>query len=169
MQTYLRERVKEVLSGASESIVVRVFGPDVDVLTKKAEEIAAQMATIDGFVDPHVEQIEQIPQIEVEVDVAAARATGSRPGTSAASRPALLASEEVADIFHEGKAYDVHVWNIPTARDSVSDVENLPIDTPDGESGSAPRGRRHRHPAGCEHHQARAANPPRRCRRSGRA
>jgi CzcA family heavy metal efflux pump len=132
VQTYLRERVKEVLSGASESIVVRVFGPDVDVLTTKAEEIAAQMATIDGFVDPHVEQIEQIPQIQVEVDVAAAQRHGITPGHVRRQSSALLASEEVADIFHEGKAYDVHVWSIPTARDSVSDVENLPIDTPDG-------------------------------------
>jgi CzcA family heavy metal efflux pump len=132
VQTYLRERVKEVLSGASESIVVRVFGPDVDVLTEKAEEIAAQMATIDGFVDPKVEQIEQIPQIQVEVDVAAARRYGITPGHVRRQSSALLASEEVADIFHEGKAYDVHVWSIPTARDSVTDVENLPIDTPDG-------------------------------------
>ncbi|MGH8982937.1 MAG: efflux RND transporter permease subunit, partial [Acidimicrobiia bacterium] len=73
VQTYLRERVKEVLSGASEAVVVRVFGPDINVLTQKAEEIAAHMAAIDGFVDPNVEQIEQIPQIQVEVDIAAAR------------------------------------------------------------------------------------------------
>jgi CzcA family heavy metal efflux pump len=132
VQTYLRERVKEVLSGASESVVVRVFGPDVDVLTEKAEEIAAQMGTIDGFVDPHVEQIEQIPQIQVEVDVAAAQRHGITPGHVRRQSSALLASEEVADIFYEGKAYDVHVWSIPTARDSVTDVENLPIDTPDG-------------------------------------
>jgi CzcA family heavy metal efflux pump len=132
VQTYLRERVKEVLSGASESVVVRVFGPDVDVLTTKAEEIAAEMATIDGFVDPHVEQIEQIPQIQVEVDVAAAQRHGITPGHVRRQSSALLASEEVADIFHEGKAYDVQVWSIPTARDSVSDVESLPIDTPDG-------------------------------------
>ncbi|MGH3029292.1 MAG: efflux RND transporter permease subunit [Gaiellaceae bacterium] len=132
VQTYLRERVKEVLSGASEAVVVRVFGPDINVLTQKAEEIAAHMAAIDGFVDPNVEQIEQIPQIQVEVDIAAARRHGITPGHVRRQSSALLASEEVADIFHEGKAYDVHVWSIPTARDSVTDVENLPIDTPDG-------------------------------------
>ena len=30
VQTYLRERIKEVLTGTSESIVVRIFGPDLD-------------------------------------------------------------------------------------------------------------------------------------------
>ena len=133
VQTYLRERVKEVLSGANESIVVRVFGPDVRVLEKKATEIAARMGAVDGIIDEAVEQIEQIPQIEVEVDVAAARRDGITPGHVRRQSSALIASEEVGDIFHGGKAYDVHVWTQPEFRDSVTDVENLPIDTPRGD------------------------------------
>jgi CzcA family heavy metal efflux pump len=132
VQTYLRERVKEVLSGANEAIVVRVFGPDINVLSQKAEEIAAKMGGIDGIIDERVEQIEQIPQIEVEVDVDAARRYGITPGHVRRQSSVFLASEEVGDIFAGGKAYDVHVWSIPSARDSVTDVENLPIDTPSG-------------------------------------
>jgi CzcA family heavy metal efflux pump len=132
VQTYLRERVKEVLSGANEAIVVRVFGPDINVLSKKAEEIAAKMGGIDGIIDERVEQIEQIQQIEVEVDVEAARRYGITPGHVRRQSSVLLASEEVGDIFSGGKAYDVHVWSIPSAHDSVTDVENLPIDTPSG-------------------------------------
>jgi CzcA family heavy metal efflux pump len=132
VQTYLRERVKEVLSGSNESIVVRTFGPDVKVLQKKAEEIAAKMGEVDGVIDESVEQIEQIPQIEVEVDVAAARRYGITPGHVRRQSSALLSSEEVGDIFAGGRAYDVHVWSIPGARDSVTDVENMPIDTPSG-------------------------------------
>jgi Cu/Ag efflux pump CusA len=132
VQTYLRERVKEVLSGSNEAIVVRVFGPDIDVLTKKAAEIAARMGEVDGIIDESVEQIEQIPQIEVEVDVEAARRYGITPGHVRRQSSVYLASEEVGDIFAGGKAYDVHVWSIPSARDSVTDVQNLPIDTPSG-------------------------------------
>jgi CzcA family heavy metal efflux pump len=131
-QTYLRERIKEVLSGANESIVVRVFGPDTEVLTKKAEEITTKLAKIDGTVDPKVEQIEQIPQIEVEVDVDAAERYGITPGHVRRQSSALIASEEVGDIFHQGKAFDVHVWTQKEFRDSVTDVENLPIDTANG-------------------------------------
>ena len=35
--TYLRERIKEVLTGASATIVVRIYGPDLDVLQRKAQ------------------------------------------------------------------------------------------------------------------------------------
>ena len=34
VQTYLRERIKEVLTGAGESIVVRIFGPELPVLRR---------------------------------------------------------------------------------------------------------------------------------------
>ncbi len=44
----------------------------------------------------------------------------------------MIASEEVNDIFAGGRAYDVHVTAIPSARDSVTDVENLVLDTPGG-------------------------------------
>src|ERR671923_1745371 len=132
VQTYLRERVKEVLSGANESIVVRTFGPDINVLEKKAEEIVARMSTVDGVIDAQVEQIEQIPQIQIQVKPEAARRHGITAGLVRRDSSALIASEEVGDLFYGGQDRDVHVWTIPSARDSVSDIENLPIDTPDG-------------------------------------
>ena len=44
----------------------------------------------------------------------------------------MLASEEVGDIFRDGKAYDVHVFSTPASRDSLNDVAEMQIDTPDG-------------------------------------
>ena len=43
-----------------------------------------------------------------------------------------MAGEEVGDIFNTGKAYDVVVWSVPESRASLTDVENLLIDTADG-------------------------------------
>jgi len=132
-QTYLRERIKEVLTGTSESIVVRIFGPELDVLRDKADDIAEEIADIDGVVDAHPDFSEDLPHIQVDLDLAAARRYGLKPGDVRRQSSALLASEEVSDIFYGGKAYDVHVWSIPAARNSVTDVEELPIDTPAGE------------------------------------
>jgi CzcA family heavy metal efflux pump len=132
-QTYLRERIKEVLTGTSESIVVRIFGPELDVLRDKADDITEKIAVIDGVVDAHPDFSEDLPHIQVDLDLAAARRYGLKPGDVRRQSSALLASEEVGDIFYGGKAYDVHVWSIPAARNSVTDVEKLPIDTPAGE------------------------------------
>jgi CzcA family heavy metal efflux pump len=132
VQTYLRERIKEVLTGTSESIVVRVFGPNLDVLREKSEEISERIGKIDGVIDAHPDFSEDLPHIEVEVNLAAARRYGLKPGDVRRQSSTLIASEEVADLFHGGKAYDVHVWSIPSARNSLTDVERLPIDTPSG-------------------------------------
>ena len=133
VQTYLRERIKEVLTGTSESIVVRIFGPDLEVLREKADEVAERVGHVDGVVDAHADFAEDLPHIEVELDLAAARRHGLKPGDVRRQSSTLLASEEVSDVFYGGKAYDVHVWSIPAARDSVTDVQRLPIDTPRGD------------------------------------
>ena len=47
VQTYLRERTDEVLTGAGDAIVVRIFGEDLEVLRAKAEEVKHLMAETD--------------------------------------------------------------------------------------------------------------------------
>jgi Cu/Ag efflux pump CusA len=132
VQTYLRERIKEVLTGTSEAIVVRISGPELDVLRAKADEISKKIADIPGVIDAHPDFAEDLPHIEVELNLAAARRYDLKPGDVRRQTSAMLASEEVSDLFHEGKAYDVHVWSIPSARDSLTDVQRLPIDAPGG-------------------------------------
>ena len=132
VQTYLRERIKEVLTGTSNSVVVRIFGPELPVLREKADEITEKIANVDGVIDASPDFAEELPHVTVELDLDKAQRFGVKPGDVRRQTSALLASEEVSDIFHAGKAYDVHVWSIPSSRDSVSDVKRINIDTPDG-------------------------------------
>jgi Cu/Ag efflux pump CusA len=133
VQTYLRERIKEVLTGASESIVVRIYGPDLPTLQKQAKDIEQRIGDIPGIEDAHASLQTDLPHIEVEPDLEKARAVGLTPGDIRRQASTLIASEEVSDIFSGGKAYDVHVTAIPSARDSASDVANLQLDTPSGD------------------------------------
>ncbi len=43
VQTYLKERIREVLTGASEAIVVRIYGEDLEVLRGTADEVLEMM------------------------------------------------------------------------------------------------------------------------------
>jgi len=54
--TYLRERVKEVLSGASASIVVRIYGDDIGKLLQHAGRVWDALADVEGVSDLKVEQ-----------------------------------------------------------------------------------------------------------------
>ena len=132
VQTYLRERVKEVLTGAGQSIVVRIYGDDLHTLEEKADEVLAMMQDVKGTLDPKKELHVFIPQINVEVDLAKAQRYGVKPGDVRRAAATWMASEEVGDVFVGGKAYDVHVWSTPASRDSLDDIRAIPIDTATG-------------------------------------
>jgi CzcA family heavy metal efflux pump len=132
VETYLNERIDEVLSGSSQTFVVRIYGPNLDVIHEKAEEVRDSLAGVSGLSDLNVQLQSEVPQIQVEVDLAAAQRYGLKPGDVRRASGTLLAGEEVGDIFRDGKAYDVNVWSTPATRQSLSSVRNLPIDTPNG-------------------------------------
>jgi CzcA family heavy metal efflux pump len=133
VQTYLKERVKEVLTGASDSIVVRIFGPDLEVLRAKADEVKHAMEGIEGTVDVKAERLLDIPQIQVTVDLAAAQQYGLKPGDVRRASSTVVSGEEVGDIFRGGRAYDVQVWSTPSSRKDLSAIRAMPIDTPSGQ------------------------------------
>jgi CzcA family heavy metal efflux pump len=130
--TYLKERIREVLTGSSEPITLRVFGQDLDLLREKAEEIDKILGETPGVGDHHVDFQDNIPQVKVEVDLAAATQYGVKPGDVRRAAAWLMAGEEAGDLYVGGRAYDVQLWSPPETRRSVTDLRNLLIDTPGG-------------------------------------
>ena len=132
VQTYLKERIKEVLTGSSEAIVVRIFGPQLKELRAVADEVKQGLSDIEGMVNLHTELQVEIPQIQVKVDLEKAALHGLKPGDVRRASAAVLAGYETSDIFKDGKIYDVFVWGDPEKRKSLTSVENVLIDTPAG-------------------------------------
>jgi len=132
VQTYLNERIKEVLTGTSEAIVVRIYGPDLDVLRRQAALVERTLHGIKGVVEAHADFVVDVPQMDVQVNLAKARRFGLKPGDVRRAASTLMAGEEVGDVFRDGKTYDVQVWSTPATRRSVTDVADLLIDTPGG-------------------------------------
>jgi Cu/Ag efflux pump CusA len=130
--TFSNERVREVLTGTDEDFVVRVYGEDLQVLRRKAEEVERMVSGVDGVVDERVDLEAEEPAVEVEPDLAAAQRAGIRPGDIRRSAAALLSGIEVGSLFEEQKVFGVVVWGVPGIRRSLTDVRELLIDTPDG-------------------------------------
>ncbi len=132
VQTYLKERIREVLTGSSHPIVIRIYGPDLDVLRTKAAEVEDKLSEIEGLTDLHVEFLVDVPQVQVQVDLERALQYGLKPGDVRRTAAYMIAGEEVGDIHHVDKTYDVNVWSIPEARRDITSILELPIDTPSG-------------------------------------
>jgi CzcA family heavy metal efflux pump len=133
VQTYLKERIREVLTGGSAALVIRVKGDDLDAIRETAEKVEGAIGQVDGIIDEHVELQDNVPQVQVEVDLAAAQRYGLKPGDVRRASGVLMASEEVGDLFFGGRAYDVNVWSTPETRSSLTSIRELPIDTPSGD------------------------------------
>ncbi len=130
--TYLRERIKEVLTGTAATVVLRIYGPDLVVLQQKAKEIAEAIAEIDGIADLHVQPLTMIPQVEMKFRPDAAAQFGLVPGDVRRAATTLIKGTKVGEIYEGQKIFDVTVWGTPKVRHDITALQRLIIDTPMG-------------------------------------
>ena len=81
--------------------MVRIYGPDLKGIHEKADEVEATLKDVPGIVDLHVQLQSEVPQIQVEVNLAAAERYRLKPGDVRRAAGTLMAGEEVGDLFIE--------------------------------------------------------------------
>lgn len=122
----------DLLTGVDKPIVVRLFGEDPEVLRREADRVREVMSSIDGVVDPQIDQPATQPTVEIEVDLDKAQALGVTPGDVRRAEATLVQGIQVGSVFEQQKVFDVIVQGVPSTRGSVEDVRNLLIDRPGG-------------------------------------
>ncbi|MEZ5941806.1 MAG: efflux RND transporter permease subunit [Planctomycetaceae bacterium] len=130
--TYLTERIKEVLSGASGSIVVRIYGPELDGLRDAADEVKHAIEGVEGVSGLKVEQQVLVPQIVVRVRSEDAMNFGLTAGDISTATATLVNGTQVGEVFEGQKIFQVVVWGEKSVRRDVEAIRNLMIDTPSG-------------------------------------
>lgn len=132
VQTYLTERVREVLTGVSKTIAVRLYGPSREVLRAKAEEVRQALVQIDGVVDLQVDGQVEEPHVQIQVNLAAGERYGLKPGDVRRQTATVFAGLSVGSLFEQQKVFDVVVWSVPAVRDNVTDIREFLLETPGG-------------------------------------
>jgi Cu/Ag efflux pump CusA len=133
VQTYLSKKMREALTGEEETLTIRVYGHELDILRSKAEEIRRIVEQIKGVEDPRIEQAAAEPTLEVEVDLDRASRYGLKPGDIRRAASTLVSGITVGALFQEQKVFDVVVWGVPEIRNNLTDIQSLMIDTEDDE------------------------------------
>ena len=158
--TYLRERIKEVLTGASGAIVVRLYGPDTAVLRAKAKDVEAAMKDVPGVINLKVDPQVLIPQIEVRLRPDDLAKFGLTPGHVRRASTVLLKGQKVGEVFDGQKKFDVVVWGAGNCAPDLRSVQNLPIDTPNSDAGATEGRGRRADRVGTERGSPREREPP---------
>jgi CzcA family heavy metal efflux pump len=133
VQTYLHERIDEVLTnGTTEDIAVYIQGPDINTLARLGNKLSTQMAELHGLEDVQPAPLEFIPQANVTVNTVAAAKYGLTPGDVRRDAAIMMASEPMSEIAHNDQLLVVAAWTTSATRNSVTALEQLPIDTRSG-------------------------------------
>ncbi len=136
--TYLKERIKEVLTGAGATIVVRTFGPDLDTLRSKGAEIKQAIADVPGVVNLKLEAQLLVPQVQVRLRPDAIAKFGLTAGQVRRSVATLVKGTKAGEVYQDQKSIEVVVIGVPEMRNDLSAIRRLPIDLPLG--GEVPLG-----------------------------
>ncbi|MEN9968283.1 MAG: hypothetical protein RIR94_455 [Bacteroidota bacterium] len=67
-QQPIQMRFNELMTGAKQDVVVKVYGEDFDKLSRYAKQIGGLSAQIDGVQDVYVEELSGLPQLIVRYD-----------------------------------------------------------------------------------------------------
>jgi CzcA family heavy metal efflux pump len=131
VQTYLRDKVGEVLTGEGKAVVVRIYGQQRDILEQKAEEVRQALSDVKGLVDLRAGGQTMEPQVQVKVNLDAAGRANVKPGEVRRSSATVFSGLVVGYLFKEQKIYEVVVWGAPEARKSLNNLRDIWVEKSD--------------------------------------
>ena len=128
----IQHRLDHLLSGVSAQVALKLFGPDLNTLRQKAEEIKAAMSHVKGVADLQVEQQVQIEQLQIKVK----RYEAARYGLSVQDithfAEGAFKGETVSQVIQGQRQYNLVVRIDPTLVSTVESFGNLKIRSPSG-------------------------------------
>lgn len=129
-------RFSEIVSGVKADVGIKVFGEDLAELKRKADEVAALMREIPGATDIEVEQVDDVPVFQIDID----REAIARMGVSVADIQHIisvaLGGKEVGQIVEGDRRFGLAVRLPEDIRNDPEAIKSLMVETSAG--GSVP-------------------------------
>ena len=128
----IQHRLDHLLSGVNAQVAIKLFGPDLNQLRQKAEQIHRVMLDVDGVTDLQVEQQVQVEQLQIKVD----RLAAARYGLSVKDVNHFVESafkgEVVSQILQGQRQYDMVMRVDPSFVNQINKIAKLKIRTSRG-------------------------------------
>ncbi|MEA3460446.1 MAG: efflux RND transporter permease subunit, partial [Bacteroidota bacterium] len=128
----LGHRIDHMLSGTRASIAIKLFGTDLGTMYRKANEIKNAISDISGLVDLNVEQLVEVPQIQIRPRREMLARYGISQNQLSEFVETAIAGEKYAEVYDDNLNYPVVVRYAEPFRNSKEALEATLIDTYDG-------------------------------------
>lgn len=128
----LAHMMSHMLSGVNAQIAIKLFGDDLDVLRKKAEEIKQSIADVPGLAPPVVEPQKLIPQLRIELNREQLAAYGLTPGHINEFIETALNGKVTSTLLEGQRMFDLVVRFDDDFRTDFSKLHRLSLELPHG-------------------------------------
>jgi heavy metal efflux system protein len=125
-------RFNELMTGAKQDLVCKIYGEDLDKLAEYAEKLGSISKGIKGTADLYVEKVTGMPQIVIDYNWAEIAKYGLNVEDINRTVNAAFAGAVAGNIYEGEKRFDMVVRVEDAGRRDITDVRNLLIATPSG-------------------------------------
>ena len=125
-------RFNELMTGAKQDVVCKIFGEDLDKLATYAEQLGNISKTVKGTADWYVEKVTGMPQVVIEFNRDEIAKYGMNIDDINRTINAAFAGAAAGYIYEGEKKFDLVVRVGTEGRRGINDVQNLLISTPTG-------------------------------------
>jgi len=127
------DAVDEALTGLKSALAVKIFGPDLDVLEKKAVEIKNALDKTPGFTELTVVRELGQPSLLIEADRAKIARYGINVADVQAVVQAAVGGQAATQVIQGEKLFDLVVRMDPKYRSDAREIGNLLVPAPAGQ------------------------------------
>ncbi|HPX05660.1 MAG TPA: efflux RND transporter permease subunit, partial [Tenuifilaceae bacterium] len=128
----LGHRIDHMLSGTRANIAIKLFGTNLNQMYLTGNQISSAIADIPGLVDVNVEQLTEIPQIQIKANREMLAAYGISINEFNHFVNFAIAGEKLADIYEDQKSFALFVRFNGDYTNSINGLKNALIDTYNG-------------------------------------
>ncbi len=128
----IQHRLDHLLSGVNAQVALKLFGPDLDILRQKAEEIRGVVSEIEGVADLQVEQQVQVEQLQIKVKRHEAAHHGLKVEDITHFAENAFMGEKVSQVLQGQRQYALLIRVDPTLVNTIESIGNLRLRTPSG-------------------------------------
>jgi heavy metal efflux system protein len=129
----IEDNVDETLTGTKGGLAVKLFGPDLNVLEEKADEMKAVMEKIPGIKDLGVQRDTGQPSLNFTVDRAACARWGINVADVQDAIQTAVGGGAVTQVLRGEEVYNVVLRYQQSYRDTKEAIENIRLLSPTGE------------------------------------
>ena len=125
-------RFNELMTGARQDVVCKIFGENLDTLTHYAGQLNNIIKTVEGAVNIYEEKVTGMPQVVIKYNREGMAKYGLNVVDINRVVNTAFAGQVAGQVYEEEKRFDMVVRLDGAARKSISDIQNLYITTAQG-------------------------------------